>query len=74
VNPCRNGMPLARNGRPILTSSSLPRCDPAIPAYQVLGLRGFQGYWSRRINDEHRLIYKVYEDEIRIAQCRYHYQ
>ena len=35
---------------------------------------GFQGYWSRRINDEHRLIYKIHEDEIRVAQCRYHYQ
>ena len=34
---------------------------------------GFQGYWSRRINDEHRLVYKVSGDEIRIAQCRYHY-
>jgi toxin YoeB len=35
---------------------------------------GFRGYWSRRITDEHRLVYKVVEDEIRIAQCRYHYQ
>jgi toxin YoeB len=35
---------------------------------------GFQGYWSRRITDEHRLIYKVVDDEIRIAQCRYHYE
>ena len=34
---------------------------------------GFQGYWSRRITDEHRLIYKLVGDEIRIAQCRYHY-
>jgi toxin YoeB len=34
---------------------------------------GFQGYWSRRINDEHRLIYKIKDDEIRIAACRYHY-
>ena len=34
---------------------------------------GFQGYWSRRITDEHRLIYKVDGDEIRIAACRYHY-
>jgi toxin YoeB len=32
-----------------------------------------QGYWSRRITDEQRLIYKIIEDEIRIAQCRYHY-
>jgi len=34
---------------------------------------GFHGYWSRRITDEHRLIYKVSSDEIRIAACRYHY-
>jgi len=34
---------------------------------------GFQGYWSRRITDEHRLIYKVEGDEVRIAGCRYHY-
>jgi toxin YoeB len=31
------------------------------------------GYWSRRINDEHRLVYKIVGDEIRIAACRYHY-
>lgn len=31
------------------------------------------GYWSRRINQEHRLVYKVTEDEVRIASCRYHY-
>ena len=35
---------------------------------------GFHGYWSRRITDEHRLIYKVTGDEIRIAACRYHYE
>lgn len=34
---------------------------------------GFQGYWSRRISDEHRLVYKVVDDEVRIAACRYHY-
>lgn len=34
---------------------------------------GFHGYWSRRITDEHRLIYKVVDDEVRIAACRYHY-
>lgn len=33
----------------------------------------FGGYWSRRITDEHRLIYKVIDDHILIAQCRYHY-
>jgi len=35
---------------------------------------GFHGYWSRRITDEHRLVYKVVADEIRIASCRYHYE
>lgn len=33
----------------------------------------FAGYWSRRITDEHRLVYKVTETEVRIAACRYHY-
>ncbi|MDY0222017.1 MAG: Txe/YoeB family addiction module toxin [Desulfobacterium sp.] len=31
------------------------------------------GYWSRRITDEHRFIYKVSEDSIEIVQLRYHY-
>ncbi len=31
------------------------------------------GYWSRRINDEHRLVYKPLDDAILIAQLRYHY-
>ncbi len=31
------------------------------------------GYWSRRITDEHRLVYKIDHDRIIIAQCRYHY-
>lgn len=33
----------------------------------------YQGYWSRRINYEHRLIYRVKDDEIHIAKCRFHY-
>jgi len=31
------------------------------------------GLWSRRINQEHRLIYNVKEEYIVIVQCRYHY-
>lgn len=31
------------------------------------------GYWSRRINDEHRLVYRIEDDAILIAQMRYHY-
>jgi toxin YoeB len=34
---------------------------------------GLAGYWSRRINDEHRLVYKMTEDAVLIAQLRYHY-
>lgn len=31
------------------------------------------GYWSRRINEEHRMVYTVVDDELRIAQLKYHY-
>lgn len=31
------------------------------------------GFWSRRINLEHRLVYKVEDEAIFILQCRYHY-
>jgi len=31
------------------------------------------GYWSRRITDEHRIIYKIEGDAVMIAQLRYHY-
>lgn len=34
---------------------------------------GLAGYWSRRISDEHRLVYKIQDDSLLIAQCRYHY-
>ena len=33
----------------------------------------YKGFWSRRIDGEHRLIYKVKQDEILIAKCRFHY-
>lgn len=33
----------------------------------------FRGYWSRRITQEHRLVYRIADDEVRIAACRYHY-
>ncbi|MHB0981178.1 MAG: Txe/YoeB family addiction module toxin [Thermoleophilia bacterium] len=31
------------------------------------------GYWSRRLTDEHRIVYKVEDDALLIAQLRYHY-
>lgn len=37
-------------------------------------LRGnFQGYWSRRIDDSNRLVYRIKENRIEILQCRSHY-
>lgn len=33
-----------------------------------------QGFWSRRITDEHRLIYEIADDQLFIASCRYHYE
>ena len=32
------------------------------------------GYWSRRINDEHRLVYRIENDALQIIACRYHYK
>jgi toxin YoeB len=51
------------------------RDDP----YQGIGKpeplkHAFSGYWSRRITDEHRLVYRISSDRIEIAQARYHYK
>ncbi|WP_237222521.1 Txe/YoeB family addiction module toxin [Rothia nasimurium] len=32
------------------------------------------GYWSRRITEEHRLVYKIVGNSVRIAAVRYHYE
>ena len=38
-------------------------------------LRGdYSGWWSRRIDREHRLVYRVSGNLLEIAQCRFHYQ
>lgn len=33
----------------------------------------WSGYWSRRIDREHRLVYKLSDTEVIVVQCRYHY-
>ena len=33
----------------------------------------YSGYWSRRIDEKHRLVYGVSDEQILIAQCRFHY-
>ena len=48
------------------------------PPYEGIGkpeaLRGdLEGFWSRRIDREHRLVYKIDGDSLLIAQCRRHY-
>jgi len=54
--------------------ADIGRGDP----YEGLGKpeplkHAFSGFWSRRINDEHRLVYRVSDHAIQIAQARYHY-
>ena len=34
----------------------------------------YAGFWSRRIDEEHKLIYRVIDDEIQIVKCRFHYE
>ncbi len=36
--------------------------------------RELKGYWSRRITDEHRLVYKVTDEQFIFASCKYHYE
>jgi len=52
--------------------------DAARTPFQGLGKpeplkRDLKGFWSRRITDEHRLLYKVEKDTIYIVSCKYHY-
>ena len=32
------------------------------------------GFWSRRVDDVHRLVYAIEKDQIVIIVCRYHYE
>ena len=34
---------------------------------------GYSGYWSRRINDEHRIMYEILKDKVRIHSLKGHY-
>jgi toxin YoeB len=50
------------------------RCEPFSGIGKPEPLRhGLAGYWSRRINDEHRIVYKTQDGALLIAQLRYHY-
>lgn len=36
--------------------------------------RELKGYWSRRLTDEHRMVYRATDDQLIIASCKYHYE
>lgn len=48
--------------------------DPLTGIGKPEPLRGeLSGYWSRRIDDQHRLVYRANDEEIKILKARYHY-
>jgi toxin YoeB len=48
--------------------------DPVTGIGKPEPLRGeLSGYWSRRIDDEHRLVYRADDNEVKILKARYHY-
>ena len=67
-----------KNDKKILKRINLLIKDISRNPYEGLGdpeplKYNWSGYYSRRITLEHRIVYKVVENEIKIAQCRYHY-
>ena len=50
------------------------KCDPFDGIGKPEPLKhDLSGYWSHRIDDEHRIVYKIKDDSLLIAQCRGHY-
>jgi toxin YoeB len=47
--------------------------DPAAGTGRPESLKGLQGVWSRRVDQEHRLVYRVRPDQVDFLQARYHY-
>ena len=48
--------------------------DPLAGIGKPEPLKGeLSGYWSRRIDDEHRLVYRAADTEVKILKARYHY-
>ncbi|MFX1702313.1 Txe/YoeB family addiction module toxin [Chitinophaga sp. CC14] len=67
-----------QNDRKIMKKSNELLKDTMRQPFEGLGKpellkENLAGCWSRRIDQEHRLVYKVIEDSIYILQCRYHY-
>ena len=68
----------AQNNKPILKRIHTLIKDMDRNGYEGIGKpeplkHNWTGYWSRRITDEHRIVYKIANDVILIASARYHY-
>lgn len=67
-----------KNDRKLLNRVNLLIRDILRSPFEGIGApeplkHGLTGYWSRRINGEHRLVYRLEGESVMIAQCRYHY-
>jgi len=70
---------LQKGDKRLLKRVNLLIKDVMRDAFEGIGkpepLKGnLSGYWSRRIDGEHRLVYQVFGDEILIVSCRFHYE
>ena len=64
-------------------TKKLKKIDSLLDACEVDPFKGIgkpealkenlSGYWSRRIDKQHRLVYKVQDELVIVSQCRYHY-
>ena len=59
--------------RDIARGSDLGAPHEGIGKPEALRHQNLTGWWSRRITDEHRLVYRVHGSDVEIASCRYHY-
>jgi len=67
-----------RTDKKILKRINLLIKDTKIQPFEGLGdpeplKHNWSGYWSRRIDREHRLVYKISNETLIVVQCRYHY-
>ncbi len=67
-----------KNDKKLLQRINLLMQDIQRVPYEGIGKpealkHGLSGYWSRRINSEHRIVYKIGQNSVFIAQLRYHY-
>lgn len=68
---CKSDLKLAKKITELLLAISK---DPLYGIGKPEALRGdLKGYWSRRINEEHRIVYTIRQNEVIVISCRSHY-